>query len=180
MASLEAVSAQAVSTPNRNPQSRPRYRGARGGRHTQEVNGQRSEQVLTELHHAGQSRDPALAFRPASVAPRLQPPSSEHSDAEHSLGDKKSPVRPGTTRQGAPRNAEAQGSVAAHAPNVPTTGDVSRGVRRSRGVHGAGFTTRNATTHGSVRHFGGRLTTASEGPQVVSTSERSGLQPDAP
>ena len=118
------------------------------------------------------SRDPALAFRPSSVAPLSQPSSAAASSAENSAAETL-PARGGSNtfqrgQRGARRNISRRDNLVSNRPMAGVRQDASTGTGSRAGGH---------VPHG--RQFGGRLTapTASVEPTSSVTST---LLADAP
>ncbi|KAL9588958.1 MAG: hypothetical protein Q9203_002248 [Teloschistes exilis] len=115
------------------------------------------------------SRDPSLAFLPASMAPPSQPSSTGVSSAEHSGAENPNSksTRGGANRRGRSARGGRRGNISAVGrEQVPTAAVLANQNHDPRATH----TLSTITTAGSAipsRQFGGRLTAANAPPNAV-------------
>ncbi|KAI4094818.1 MAG: hypothetical protein L6R37_007162 [Teloschistes peruensis] len=115
------------------------------------------------------SRDPSLAFLPASVAPSSQPSSTGVSSAEHSGAENPNSksTRGGANRRGRSARGGRRGNISAVGrEQVPAAAVVANQNHDPRATHAQG----TITTAGSAipsRQFGGRLTAVNAPPNAV-------------
>ncbi|CAF9935257.1 hypothetical protein IMSHALPRED_010161 [Imshaugia aleurites] len=177
MASVD--SAPVAQLPNPTPQRR---RPRRGGHNPPAQRGGQNLGSVTQIPETNGSttrafNNPALALRPASVAPSPNPSSAEPSSAEASanenghLGNARGR---GRSRRGRGRGTGGGGEVRGVRGPAGASGTDANG--QSYGHHGLHNGHNQGTTPGSGRQFGGALTQEEPtSPQTVFT-----LQADAP
>lgn len=177
------------------PNSRSRRRWGRPRRNDQQAPAPQNDSVspaapMLEQSGAGEvpagnnaNRENALALRPASVAPRPQPSSTEPSSAEASAVET---IKPRAT-QASVNRGRTRGGVRGRSGTGQMNNGTGHGLRSARHSNG-GISSQAGHIHGQSptngrpgfnpgRQFGGRLTTTEE---VTALQIGSTLQPDAP
>ena len=161
---------QAAHTADHSPRPRPRQRHQRGPGRTQIQSEQDAGLSPSKNDHGLPARDPALALRPASLAPRSKTPPTDPSSTELRAAENSGP----TSRMARP----PRGRGVRYGSTPGDRGQGRDGGARG-GLHYNGSTLLNDFGVGHIpsqnaRQFGGRLTTNEN------TTPTTVLQPDAP